>query len=342
MFNWKVEEMKLMNSKKNFNGAYFLEDEVSREDKIAFVDSMQDGKLSYIIAMIQKFESERDSMPKDQWGKVKTVSLKAWLKRNDTGYKRPIFNNDYYYGKFYLIGVERFISSNPMNSKGNYYDIYEDLVDEVFYRQLCRCEKLEKEYFLAHDEYSILKKQFRELSNEYRTTFGVHTGYCSNGEIYVYDENHEDKREITIEELKILIDKYDALEQYIQELSNQLEITYEKPIEEVKLVWECTDPDCIQYQKNYGTGIYHMIQIISPNDSDDYFVVSMVIDINDYDEDERKDILSAYYDSFDNISDNILAECIFEQECLSSEYIVAGNLTEDEAKKYIQEYIKTR
>ena len=100
MFNWKVEEMKLMNSKKNFNGAYFLEDEVSREDKIAFVDSMQDGKLSYIIAMIRKFESERDSMPKSQWGKVKTVSLKAWLKRNDTGYTRPIFNNDYYHGKF--------------------------------------------------------------------------------------------------------------------------------------------------------------------------------------------------------------------------------------------------
>lgn len=228
MFEWKVEEMKLMNSQNKFSGIFNCEYEVSREDKIAFVDSMNDGKLSYIIEMIQKFEEVKDSMPKDQWGHVKTVSLKAWLKRNDTKYNRPIFNNDYYHGKFYLLRVERFIDLNPLNEKGSCYEHYADLVDEVFHRQLIDCCLLEKKYFREHDEYSILKDRFRQLSNEYKTSFGVHTGYCSNGEVYVYDkENHDNEREITIEELKRLIPLYDRLEMFIQELSEEVsDITF--------------------------------------------------------------------------------------------------------------------
>ena len=155
MFEWKVEEMRLMNTTKNLKGIYPFEDEVSREDKIAFVDLLQDGKLSYIIAMIQKFETEKDSLPKDKWGHVKTVSLKAWLKRNDIGYSRPIFNQDYFHGFFSLLGTERNIQSNSMNIKGNYYDPYDDLVDSIFHKQLVKCEKQEKEYFLEHDEFSI-------------------------------------------------------------------------------------------------------------------------------------------------------------------------------------------
>ena len=103
MFNWIVEEMKLMNSKKNFNGTYFFEDEVSREDKIAFVDSKQDGILSYLMMIIEKFNQDVDNMPKDQWGNVKTVSLKAWIKKNDTKYSRPIIDDHYRYGRYFVI-----------------------------------------------------------------------------------------------------------------------------------------------------------------------------------------------------------------------------------------------
>ena len=222
MFEWKVEEMKLMNSQNNISGIFNCEYEVSREDKIDFVDSMQDGKLSYIIGMIRNFEEIKDTLPKDQYGKVKTVSLKAWLRKNDTFYNRPIFNNDFYHGKFYLLGMERFIDSNPLNTKGSYYDHYADLVDEVFHRQLIECRSLEKKYFREHDEYSILKDRFRHLSHEYKTSFGVHTGYCSNGEVYVYDDENSEHREITIEELKRLIPLYDRLEMFIQELSEEV------------------------------------------------------------------------------------------------------------------------
>ena len=221
MFEWKVEEMKLMNSQNKISGIFNCEYEVSREDKIDFVDSMQDGKLSYIIGMIRNFEEIKDTLPKDQYGEVKTVSLKAWLRKNDTFYNRPIFNNDYNYGGFYLLGVKRYISINPMNTKGS-YDHYEDLIDEVFHRQLIECCLLEKKYFREHDEYSILKDRFRHLSHEYKTSFGVHTGYCSNGEVYVYDDENSEHREITIEELKRLIPLYDRLEMFIQELSEEV------------------------------------------------------------------------------------------------------------------------
>ena len=230
MFNWKVEEMKLMNSGKDLKGRYFIEDEVTREDKIAFVDSMQDGKLSYIIAMIKKFETEKDSMPKDQWGSVKTVSLKAWLKRNDTKYLRPIFNRDYNYGWFYLLGVERSIQRNPLNHKGSYYDTYYDLIDEVFHKQILLCVTMERNYFLKHDEYSILKNRFEHLSKEYNTTFNIPVGFCSDGKVFVYElddeEKYKNRREITIEELKILIPMYDRLDMFIQELSNEMDIHY--------------------------------------------------------------------------------------------------------------------
>lgn len=222
MFEWKVEEMKLMNSQNKISGIFNCEYEVSREDKIEFVDSMQDGKLSYIIGMILNFEEIKDTLPKDQYGEVKTVSLKAWLRKNDTFYNRPIFDNDYNYGGFYLLGVKRYISINPMNTKGSYCDHYADLVDEVFHRQLIECCSLEKKYFREHDEYSILKDRFCYLNDEYRTSFGVHTGYCSNGEVYVYDDENSEHREITIEELKRLIPLYDRLEMFIQELSEEV------------------------------------------------------------------------------------------------------------------------
>ena len=134
MFNWKVEEMALLNEKGGaFVGKekiYNCESQVSREDKIEFVDRMQDGKLSYILALIDKFNEDKAALPQDKWGCVKTVSLIAWVKRNDTKYDRPIVNCEYNYGKYYLLGIKR----NLTNRYRGDYDTYDDLVDEAFHR----------------------------------------------------------------------------------------------------------------------------------------------------------------------------------------------------------------
>lgn len=231
MFEWKVEEMVLMNSKisclRNKEKIYPCEDKTSREDKIAFVDSKTDGKLSYILGLIEKFDTEKESLPHDTgfWSdRVKTVSLKAWIKRNDTKYGRPIIDNWNRYGDYAILGCVRNIQRN---NKGT-YDTYEDLVDEVFHRLLRRCEEEEKTYFLANDEYSVLKTRFREYQGKYRTSFGVKVLTCSNGEVSVYKDviDYKTKRDITIEELKDLLAKYEQLDKLAEKLTEETNITY--------------------------------------------------------------------------------------------------------------------
>ena len=224
MFEWKVEDMKLMNQRNGWfigkQKIYYCEDEVSREDKIAFVDSMQDGKLTYLLGLVGKFNNEKMDLPKDRYGNVKTVSLKAWINRNDTKYDTHIFDCDYRYGKYRIFGMDRYITSSYKGS----YDIYDDLVDEVFHRQLKECEKLERAYFEQHDEYSILKRKFKD--KQYFTTFGAKVACGSNNEVYVYDDHWNRKREITIEELKELIDKHEQVEAFVKKLTEETNIVY--------------------------------------------------------------------------------------------------------------------
>ena len=223
MFEWKVEKMKLMNEK---SGLYLgsekifdCENEVSREDKIAFVDSMTDGKLSYLISLIEKFETEKDKMPKDDYGNVKTVSLKAWIKRNDKKYNRPIIDDRYHHGHFSILRVERYIQDN----RKGHYEIYNDLADECFHRQLLECKREEEKYFAEHDEYSILKKKFRERN--YDTTFGVIISTWSNGRITISDDS-DNERDITIDELKDLLSKYEQLDTLVEKLTAETHIVY--------------------------------------------------------------------------------------------------------------------
>ena len=225
MFEWKVEDMKLLNQKGGLyygkEKIYSCEHELSREEKIAFVDSLQDGNLSYLLGLIEKFNDEKMALPKDNWGDVKTVSLKAWIKRNDTKSRWGILDRDYNYGTYHLLGTNRYITSNRRGA----YDTYEDLVDEMFHRQLRECEKREYKYFLEHDEYSILKRKFREKNR--CTTFGVKIADCSDGKLYVYDNDDDyNRREITIEELKDLLSKYEQLDALVEKLTAETHITY--------------------------------------------------------------------------------------------------------------------
>lgn len=231
MFEWKVEEMALMNNRHDiYSGrgirtaiVYDCEDSISKEDKIAFVDSKTDGKLSYLISLIDKFNVDKENLPKkdSMFGiqEVKTTSLKAWVKRNDTKYQQNVIDDWFKYGKYNILGCERNIQSN---TKGT-YDYYDDLVDEVFHRQLIKCEEEEHKYFREHDEYSILKHKFSEKQQQYGTTFGVSivTGSCG-----ICVGNHENYRDITIDELKELLSKYEQMDTLVEKLTKETHIVY--------------------------------------------------------------------------------------------------------------------
>lgn len=162
MFTWNVEEQKLRKNQYTIGRIkiYNCENSTSREDKIAFVDSMQDGKLSYILELSEKFEQDRKNIPKDKWGYVKTVSLKAWIKKNDTKYGQPIIDTEYKYGSFYICSVERNICSIAQKSC---YDYYDDIVDEVFHRQLTKCEEKRRRIFSFSRPIQRYKIYFKEL-----------------------------------------------------------------------------------------------------------------------------------------------------------------------------------
>ena len=231
MFKWDVKEMALLKEFKENNGKardyiFKCESELSREEKIAFVDERYDDKLSYILGLVGKFKAEKDGLPKDSRGNIKTVSLKAWINRNDTKYGksdyRRIINSCYDYGKVYFVNCDRWI----YNMGKAYYGTHEDYVDEIFHRVLYILKDEEKKYFEQHDEYEILKSKLRNDRN-FSTAFGVHIGIWSDGNIYVYDKEDIDKRRpITIDELKLLLAMDEKLKAYEQELCKQVNIEF--------------------------------------------------------------------------------------------------------------------
>ena len=109
--------------------------------------------------------------------------------------------------------------------------------------------------------------------------------------------------------------------------------------------WICTDPDCYQYIRNEKSE-YEMIQIIdiSPicikNKDNNYIVVNMKINLNDYEKDEIEKYTQFYYPETENLPDYIIAECILEQKIFCENYQIFSSKYFRECQKFIEEFIK--
>ena len=86
-YKWYVQIMKLMDEKSNIyinnEKIYNDENELSREEKIEFLDKMNDDKISYMLKLADKFQEDKDKLSKDEYGFYKNASLREWLKKND-------------------------------------------------------------------------------------------------------------------------------------------------------------------------------------------------------------------------------------------------------------------
>lgn len=118
--------------------------------------------------------------------------------------------------------------------------------------------------------------------------------------------------------------------------------------------WFCTDTDSFQYCKEYGNGKYDFIEIawlykvgVMPEYPDkEYTVKSAYIDLDDYDTHDRECAICGYYDSLDvlyteyeDASEQIIAECIFE-EMTEGSATTYGMMTRGEAEEFVKKYIK--
>ena len=116
--------------------------------------------------------------------------------------------------------------------------------------------------------------------------------------------------------------------------------------------WICTDSDNSQYCKINSDGTYSFIENICKGDpgypDKKYTVKTALVDLDDYIEHEKECNISGYYDSieslreiYDDYSNQIIAECIFE-EMTDGSASTTEMMTEKEADDYIQKYISER
>lgn len=234
MFEWKIEENALNTERANFNterytNQYIFKAEriTLREDKIAFVDSLTKDTLSYIINLSNRLEAERDAMPKDQYGRIKTVSLKAWLKCNDS--RQIIY--PYHADPVGIGKVVIFFDKDKVTTSTSFelryiqdikirggYDTHDDFVDEAFHIVLHRLCDEERKYFNEHDETAILMKKTRDVLNEYGS-FGALISYGSSGINVCSNEDRDKERPVTVPEMKELIAKADKVKAFVEKLS---------------------------------------------------------------------------------------------------------------------------
>lgn len=131
--------------------AWLMEDTISREEKIQTIDDYTGGKMSRLLNVIDAFEKEKNSFPKDSFGYIKPSSLNEWLRRHPCDTISD--------GEIYILDLSRSLDEYGRTRTG--FEIYDDIVDEVFHHLLYRMEQEEQEYYYKNDERCILCRRVK-------------------------------------------------------------------------------------------------------------------------------------------------------------------------------------
>lgn len=225
-YKWYVQIMKLMDEKSNIyinnEKIYNDENELSREEKIEFLDKMNDDKISYMLKLADKFQEDKDKLSKDEYGFYKNASLREWLKKND--YRNIVDTSKPYIGSITLVGYDSFgcgrrnIQNINLQAR---YDCRKDFVDELFHRQLKECEKQEKQYFAEYDDYNILSRKVSDYMYKYNISFGKEI-WQSGNRLFFKDRQTDDERDLTLDELKVLDAAFEKIKDTMDEIIKSL------------------------------------------------------------------------------------------------------------------------
>ena len=99
---------------------------------------------------------------------------------------------------------------------------YSDYVNEAFHLQLKNLENQEKQYFREHDEYEILKTKISKYSDKYGT-FGLNIWKTGRRlSFYKNDNANSAERQITLDELKLLNNKYEEMDKFYAKITAEL------------------------------------------------------------------------------------------------------------------------
>jgi hypothetical protein len=214
---FNVEELRFTNMKrqnvyksnpvsKDGIKVFEIEKEMTLEEKIKVLDIFKDGIATYMFDIINRWNEEKDSLPQDTWGSPKTVSKKAWLKRNDP---RKIIDNDYKLGEYYLFGNKFKTLSVECPSTEYGYDMAytgEHVVNQWFNGLCSEFIKNERKWFKENDPLQIKINKVAKLGDRYREVFN-----CK----LLNDIVHNGKKDATEEELDAFITVYEELGKFI-------------------------------------------------------------------------------------------------------------------------------
>jgi len=187
---------------------YAIEKELSLEDKIKIVDIFENNIATYMLDIINKWEDEKDSLSKDQWENPKTVSVKAWIKRNDP---KKIIDTEFKIGKYYLF--ERRFESLDIKCPSTEYGYSleytgEHVVNQWFHNLCAILYKAELKWFKENDSLQIKINKVKDLGNFYGVVFNCK---LLNDIIYNREEN------VTEEQINIFLSAYEAIEKCVTE-----------------------------------------------------------------------------------------------------------------------------
>lgn len=221
---FNAEELKFTNMKKQnvYKGRpnskdgfeiFEIENEITIEEKIIIIDKFRDNVATYLLDIINKWNEEKDSLPQGSYGSPKTISKKAWIKRNDTKNK---IDSDYKLGEYYLFGIKfKSLSLECPTTEYGYDLTYtgEHIVNQWFHGLCWDFMKDEQKWFKENDPLQIKINKVAKLGNRHREIFN-----CKVLNDIVYNR----KIDITEKELNLFIDVYETLEKCIEEQTNKI------------------------------------------------------------------------------------------------------------------------
>lgn len=221
--DYKKEEMKLLNMKRrssifgsidNRNHKFFeIERTESIHDKTLFIDAQHDGIASYLIELFNKWDNEKDGLPKNAHSKPKTVSKKAWIRKNDT---REIIDITYELGSYRLFGTKFKDMTQECPTTEHGFDLAysgKNVVEQWFHDSLILMYREEKKYFEDNDPFTIKLNKVKDLGNRHHIIFNSQE---------LNDIVWNRKTDVSEENLDVYISVYEDLEKSIDTIETAL------------------------------------------------------------------------------------------------------------------------
>jgi len=200
--NYSIENLFFYNMDEH--DMFLLNSKLTLEDKIAFIDRIEDNFATKMLSLMKIWVNEKDTLPQ-HYGSPKTVSKRAWIKRNTQDFDIRISDKM----SFYFRSKEFSILSNM-----------EDNITTIHKCFSVLCEKLKNEeryYFKAHNSFYIKLERIKEYHNEYGSLCNTVSDIYWNG-----NEN------FTEEQLDYILESYNSIVPVFEKEQQKLKAYFEE------------------------------------------------------------------------------------------------------------------